>query len=91
MADFCYLLKRENEVFIKSKDLPPLVVPLSKEYSREINIVGLCAYALILWITDSLSAKMSTCAEGKKIGWTGGVWATWCILQYNLFQKRQIH
>lgn len=26
--------------------------------------------------------------EGKKINWRDGVWAIWCILKYNIFQKR---
>jgi glycosyltransferase involved in cell wall biosynthesis len=27
-----------------------------------------------------------TYAEGKKIGWRDGLWATWCILKYNLWR-----
>jgi hypothetical protein len=27
-----------------------------------------------------------TYAEGKKIKWTDGLWALWCIIKYNLFR-----
>ncbi len=28
-----------------------------------------------------------TYEEGKKIGWTDGIRAFWCVLKYNLFSK----
>ena len=29
-----------------------------------------------------------TYAEGKKINWKDGIWAIWCIIKYNLLNKK---
>ncbi len=34
-----------------------------------------------------ISYSGRTYAEGKKINWKDGIWAVWCILKYNLFDR----
>ena len=77
----CYKLMRADiakNLFLKEKRFgfePEVTAKLSRIPDIRIYEVGISYYG-------------RTYAEGKKIGWKDGFRAIWCIMKYNIWDRR---
>ena len=76
----CYKLFRTDiiqEIKLKEKRFgfePEVTAKVSRVKNARIYEVGISYYG-------------RTYEEGKKIGWRDGLWAIWCILKYNIWDR----
>ncbi len=76
----CYKLFRTDiiqEIKLKEKRFgfePEITAKVSRVKNARIYEVGISYYG-------------RTYEEGKKIGWRDGLWAIWCILKYNIWDR----
>jgi hypothetical protein len=79
----CYKLVRSDiakKLLLKEKRFgfePELTAKLARIGGIRIYEVGISYYG-------------RTYEEGKKIGWKDGFRAVWCILKYNIFDRRHL-
>jgi len=80
----CYKLFHSE--IIKSFDLKEKRFGFKPEVTAKVaRVPGIRIYEV------GISYYGRTYEEGKKIGWRDGVWAFWCVLNYNLLVRREIH
>ncbi len=77
----CYKLFRAD--IIKSLHLKENRFGFEPEVTAKISRVkGVRIYEV------GISYYGRTYSDGKKIGWRDGLWALWCVIKYNFFQRK---